>query len=260
SILDPHDCVDWIAGLLNAPQTDKATHWTIEEYRQKTIDNLSFNMPIGSFADRNRSRYVRESLAALKANCQMLGLANYTTPIRLHFLESKEMVAKKISAWADAQQPDIHLVANEESEPPLQRELMQIMAIQQWGLPAKSSAWMKEGLASYAANSSDGYTVDQIYRYMLEHNHLLPMNLLTSDFYNQSAIIGRHQSAYIVQYLLEQYGLAQFEQLWKAGFGQFEAIYSQSFEEVEKALHQAIRAELVQSPEIQWERFIKAGR
>jgi hypothetical protein len=38
-------------------------------------------------------------------------------------------------------------------------------------------------------------------------------------------MIAYHQSAYMVQYLLEKYGVEKFKQLWQNGYNDFKNIY-----------------------------------
>ena len=64
---------------------------------------------------------------------------------------------------------------------------------------------------------------------ILEKNKLIDINSLTSNFYGNSEMISYHQSGQIVRYLLENYSLEQFEELWKTGLDNFQIIYGKKF-------------------------------
>ena len=116
------------------------------------------------------------------------------------------------------------MLPNETQKPPIKHELMHLITMLKWGYPTPTSTWMNEGLGTYAENDCNGINVAQIYRYFLENDKLISIDLLSSDFYKQPEMVGYHQSGYIVEYLLENYSIEQFKKLWTNGFKNFEKI------------------------------------
>jgi hypothetical protein len=84
---------------------------------------------------------------------------------------------------------------------------------------------------------------------------LLPIDSLTNNFFGSPSIISYHQSAHIVEYLISNYGLDKFEELWKAGFNSFEDIYMISFSEMEKEINKKTIAKHPTVVSIDWETF-----
>ena len=152
----------------------------------------------------------------------------------------------------------VYVVASDDPNevgPPIKHELMHMMSMTSWGYPVNDSIWMNEGLAAFAENNCNGYTDAQVYRYLYQHDMLIPMEDLASGFHRQPEMIAYHQAAYIVQYLLEHYGVEKFRKLWNQGFASFEEIYFFSFRKVEMAMDKKVKRDYPRSPEINWKVF-----
>jgi hypothetical protein len=89
----------------------------------------------------------------------------------------------------------------------------------------------------------------------METDKLIDIDSLTSDFYAQSEMIGYHQSAYLVEYLLNNYNIEQLKQLWAKGFDSFESIYGISFSKAKTYLDRALLKKYPSAPDIDWETF-----
>jgi hypothetical protein len=124
-----------------------------------------------------------------------------------------------------------------------------------WGYPGQDSNWMNEGLAAYAENKCNGYTDEQIYRYLADKDMLVPMPALASSFYKQPEMIAYHQAAYIVQYLLSHYGVEKLKALWRQGFASFETVYGVPFAQVQSDLSNKARQDYPTAPAINWNTF-----
>jgi hypothetical protein len=116
---------------------------------------------------------------------------------------------------------------------------------------------MNEGLATYAENNCNGFNDEQIYRYLSEKNMLIPMTAITTSFYKQPEMVAYHQAAYIVQYLLNNYGVEKFKDLWTQGFAQFERIYGIRFQEVNTNIDRTAKQDYPDAPAIDWSSFQK---
>ena len=132
---------------------------------------------------------------------------------------------------------------------------MHLITMTTWGFPGQDSNWMNEGLAAYAENDCNGYTDEQVYRYLLEKNMLVDMTALTTSFYRQPEMIAYHQAAYIVQQLLSKYGIEKFKILWTQGFASFETVYGVAFEQFQNSLNKTVRQDVPNPPNIDWNGF-----
>jgi hypothetical protein len=245
----------------HAPIT-KEDEWTVEKQLVKSVENVSFTFPSKGYAYDNRDRFVNECLQAIKNNTALIKLPGYKDSISIQFLRSRQEMKKYTgmtpSGIALVQPKILYVVANgdpKEVKPPIKHELMHMISMTTWGFPGQDSNWMNEGLAAYAENNCNGYNDEQIYRYLAGHGMLIPMGALTTSFYRQPEMVAYHQAAYIVQYLLNRYGVENFKSLWIQGFASFEKIYGIPFEEAKKDMDKTANQHYPAPPTIDWNTF-----
>lgn len=235
--------------------------WTKDTQVLKKIKNVNFTFPANGFAFDKKEQYVKECFDAIKENSEMIDLAAFKDTIYIRFLRSREeseiYTGQKSSGSAWPHIKTLYVVANESQNPPIKHELMHLISMLQWGYENPTSNWVNEGLGTFAGNNCNGYNVAQIYRYLMETNKLIPIESLTSDFYNQPDMIGYHQSAYMVEYLLTNYSIEQLKKLWTEGFEKFEEIYGVPFSEIKTDLEKVVLEKYPTAPEIDWEEFNK---
>lgn len=242
-------------------QSNENDGWKKEGQVEKPIQNINFTFPDSGFAFENKKKLIEESFDAMKADSELIELNEFNDTIFIRFLSSREDMfpltgtTASGSAWPHIS--TLYVVSNENSKPPIKHELMHLIAMLEWDYPPSSTTWMNEGLGTFAENNCIEWNVAEIYRYLLEIDRLIKMDLLTSNFYNQPEMISYHQSAYIVEYLLTNYSIEKFEKLWKSGFEKFEQIYGLSFDKVQSDLEKELKKRYSSAPNIDFERFIE---
>ena len=233
--------------------------WKKDAQVLKAIEKINFTFPSNGLAFENKEQYVKECFDAIKTNSEIIELTRFNDTINIRFFSSREesgvYTGQKSSGSAWPHIKTLYVVANENQKPPIKHELMHLITMLKWGYPSPTSTWMNEGLGTYAENNCNNLNVAQIYRYFLENDKLIPIDLLTSDFYNQPEMLGYHQSAYIVEYLLENYTIDQFKRLWTNGFDDFESIYGVPYSVVKAALEKSVMEAYPIAPEINFEKF-----
>ncbi len=235
--------------------------WKKEGQVLKTIQNVNFNFPDSGFAFDNKDVFIDECFEAIQSNMQIIDLGEFTDTIQIRFLRSREdmniLTGMSATGIAHPHIKTLFVVADstEKVKPPIKHELMHLMAMLKWGYPHYTSTWINEGLATHAEDNCNGYSVSEIYRYFLDTGKLVPIDSLVTAFYQQPEMIGYHQSAYVVEYLLENYSIKQFKRLWTEGFDNFEFIYGLSFQEMKKKLEVDIIKIHPEVPTINWEVF-----
>ena len=70
-------------------------------------------------------------------------------------------------------------------------------------------------------------------------------------------MISYHQSGQIVSYLLENYGLEQFEELWKTGLDNFQLIYGENFLSIIDKMENELRNKYPIIPNLDFDLFLK---
>lgn len=228
----------------------------------KSIDNFTFVFPTKGYAFDNRDELAKECVENIKSNYELIELPGYGDTVSIRFLTSRQEMEKftglSVAGFVNAHTNTVFIVTNEDAnevKPPIKHELMHLVSMTTWGYPASSSIWMNEGLAAFAENNCNGYNDEQIYSYLLENGMLISIDSLTNDFYGQPEMVAYHQSAYIVQYLLDNYSTKQFKELWMNGFPAFEKIYSISFTQVQTEINKLIKQIHPVAPDIKWDSF-----
>jgi hypothetical protein len=225
----------------------------------KTVKNITFNFPTDGFAFDFRDSIITVCFTAIKHDLSIVQQKEYVDTINAQFVSSREEMKQNIgyspSGAAFPQMRTIWFVANKDLGPPIKHEFMHMITIGLWGQPPQESDWLKEGIAAYAENSCNGFTVEQIYAFFEKNNMLIPIDSLTAHFYMEPEMIAYHQSAYISQYLIETFGIHKFSLLWRSGFKGFEKIYGIYFQQIQLDIKKRLDQKYPVSPNIDWNSF-----
>jgi hypothetical protein len=262
-------CLPLLFGCANKNQENETIEqgngWKLEKQVTKKVDNFHFTFPSVGYAYDNRDLYVKECIDALKEDCAIIKLPNYNDPIKIRFLNSRKEMEEEVgmtaTGWTNMWTQEIHIVAVNEFKPPIKHEIMHMISMTTWGYPNDDLIWLNEGLATYSHVPSrydcNGYKVGQIYRYLLEKEMLISIDSLTNNFYGEDDMISYHQSAHIVEFLLTNYGIEKFKELWKKGFCFFEEIYAISFSQMEIEINKNTIEKYPTAVSIDWNVFKK---
>jgi|GEM_PF-619674 len=254
---------------IDTTQFNQTKDWQIETIVTKQINNLYFTFPSEGYAYENRDALVEKSLLAIKENCQLINDTSFTEFTRIRFVASKEEMLLHadyyVNALANIDTRSIHMKVTNENDneedniitPPIKHEMMHIVSMTEWGTPGAGNNWLNEGLATYSENNCSGYSVSEMYRYFLEEKMLAPLESLAYQFYQTQEMISYHQSAYVVEYLISNYGLPKFEALWKDGFLSMENIYGFTPSQLETTINKYVMEIHPKPPKIDWETLSK---
>lgn len=154
------------------------------------------------------------------------------------------------------------------SKIPLKHELMHLVTLSKWGIPEGSYSlqWLSEGLATYADPQADlgNYTIEERYRVFLENGILSDIDTLLDNFnlnirdntinHTRDNYLKIHihynQSAYIVQYMIENYGIEKVKQLWQKGMRDFDIIFDFTIEEMIMNIEKEIKYKYPNPPNV----------
>jgi len=234
--------------------------WITETKISKLIENVNFVFPESGYAFENKEYLIKQTFDAIENNKKILKKSEFNDTIYVRVMSSRDemFIYTGTRAYGNAYPywSTLNIVLNENAlNPPIKHEMMHLMAMLDWDYPKRNSTWINEGIATYSANNCNGYSVEQIYRFFMAEDKLIPIEDLVSNFYGNSEMVSYHQSGYIVQYLLEKYTIKQFKQLWTDGFEKFENIYGLSYQEIENNLKKAVVEKYPENPKIDWEKF-----
>jgi hypothetical protein len=240
-------------------QTNKISDWKTNCSVTKTIRNITFNFPSNGFAYDNRDSLINACLDAIKHDLSIIHQNEYRDTIVAQFLGSRkemfENVGNVASEDAFPQTGKIWFVADKDISPLITHEFMHMITFSLWGQPTQQSYWLKEGIATYAQNSCNGFAVEQIYAFFEKKNMLIAIDSLAGHFYAQPMMISYHQSAYIVQYLIETYGVRKFGLFYQSGIDSFKKIYGIQFKQILLEIKNKLDKKYPEAPDIDWNTF-----
>ena len=84
---------------------------------------------------------------------------------------------------------------------------------------------------------------------------LIAIDSLAGHFYAQPMMIAYHQSAYIVQYLIETYGVQKFGLLYQSGIDSFQKIYGIQFKQILLDIKNKLDKKYTVASDIDWNTF-----
>ena len=240
-------------------QPNKISDWKTNCTVTKTIRNITFNFPSSGFAYDNRDSIVNACFEIIDHDLSIIHQKEYTDTIVAQFLSSrKEMLENTGYPSSESGAPQngkIWFVADKDISPLTTHEFMHMITFSLWGQPPQQSYWLKEGIATYAQNNCNGFAVEQIYAFFEKKNMLIAIDSLAGHFYEQPMMIAYHESACIVQYLIETYGVQKFGLLYQSGIDGFEKIYGIQFKQVLLDIKNKLDKKYPEAPDIDWNTF-----
>ena len=252
-------CMLAVIAINCTAQPNKISDWKTNCGVTKTIRNITFNFPSNGFAYDNRDSIINACFDAIRHDLSIIHQNEYSDTIVVQFLGSRKEMLENTgypsSESAFPQGGKIWFVIDKDISPLTTHEFMHMITFSLWGQPTQQSYWLKEGLATYAQNSCNGFAVEQIYAYLEKKNMLIATDSLTTDFYAQPMMIVYHQTAYIVQYLIDNYGIQKFGLLYQSGIDSFAKIYGIQFKQILLDIKNQLDKKYPETPDINWNTF-----
>ncbi|MEZ7506533.1 peptidase MA family metallohydrolase [Flavobacterium sp. Arc2] len=225
----------------------------------KTIENITYffdsNVPI-----KERKSDIALSQKSIKEDLELINEKEYKKIIEIEFLASRKEMLKYSGYGAQGLavfERDIVFMIHKNKNSPIKHEMMHMISMDKWGDTAESSHWMNEGLATYAGGTCSKYSLEEIYKYFIQSKKLIPMNTIANDFYSANDMITYTQSAFLVKYLIDNYGFEKLSKLWVEGYNNFNKIYGFEFEEMQSKIESELKIKYPKNIEFDWEEFNK---
>jgi hypothetical protein len=233
-------------------QNDTARFHIIEK------GHISYMFVENSYAFSKKDSAIMLCENAIENNLAIIEEKVFNTDYRIQFINSDDEMEKYAGGrtYGGKVEPNnkiVYLRFTEKEIGPITHEIMHMVVVSAWNWPPKSSFWINEGLATFAANYCSGYNVEELYTYFLSQDMLFTMDSLTTNFYNNNDMIAYHQSAFIVQYLIKNYGIENLKKLWQVGFQDFDKIYGFSFSKLQSNIKVFLNNKYPIPPSIDWE-------
>ncbi|TRW22725.1 hypothetical protein FMM05_15825 [Flavobacterium zepuense] len=236
-----------------------AQGWSQNIRNVTTIDNITYYFP-ESISLTEREAYIKLCRDSVKENLELIREKDFEYKMDIEFLSSRDEMLKLTGMAAQGMAmyplPKFYSVLKLKNSP-VKHEMMHMIAMQKWGHNAEP--WLNEGLATYAGGTCSPYSLEQIYRYYMQSGKLIPAADLANNFWSggYNDMITYTQSAYLVSYLMETYGMEKFKHLWIGGYAKFREIYGFDFKVVEDSIATRLKKKYPEGVAFDWDTFNK---
>lgn len=234
-------------------------NWTKIVTETKTVNNITYYFSSEVEIPR-RNLAIEECQKAIEENLKLIEETEFNTKMDIEFLKSrKEMLKYGGMAAQGLAYPDrdVFFTLLKDKGSPIKHEMMHMITMYKWGTPPYSNTWMNEGLATYSDVTCLNYSLEEIYKYFIQSNKLISMDKLSEDFYENPDMIAYTQSAFICKFLINNYGISKFKELWKSGYEKLNEIYGFDSKTLENTLKDYINKKYPKDINFDWEEFNK---
>ncbi|WP_338792583.1 hypothetical protein [Bernardetia sp. MNP-M8] len=242
----------------NKKDTDKE-EWSKVIIETKTINSITYYFS-SDVSIKRRNLAIEECQKSIEENLKLIGENEFNNKMDIEFLKSKKEMLKYggIAAQGLAYpNRDVFFTLLKDTGSPIKHEMMHMITMYKWGTPSTSLTWMNEGLATYSDITCFKYSLEEIYKYFIQSNKLINLDNLSEDFYGNPDIIAYTQSAFICKFLIDNYGISKFKELWKSEYGKLNEIYGFDSQTLEQILKEYINKKYPTNINFDWEAFNK---
>ena len=255
-------CLLLILSFYSCIAQKKATNnenWNKIVTESKTINNITYIFPSEVEIPR-RELAIEECQKSIEENLKLIEETEFNNKMDIEFLKSKKEMLKYGGMAAQGlayPDRDVFFTLLKDKGSPIKHEMMHMITMYKWGTPPYSTTWMNEGLATYSGGTCSKYSLEEIYKYYIQSNKLISMDKLSEDFYENPDMIAYTQSAYICKFLIDNYGISKFKELWKSGYEKLNEIYGIDSQTLENTLKDYINKKYPKDIDFDWEEFNK---
>ncbi len=246
--------------FLHSCKETAKNEWTKITAETKTVNNITYYFPSETDTPKRNSA-IEECQKSIEANLKLIEETEFSNKMDIEFVRSRKEMLKYTGMAAQGMAfPDrdvLFVLLKDTGLSPIKHEMMHMITMYKWGTPPASSTWMNEGLATYAGGTCFEYSLEEIYKYFVQSDKLISMDKLSQDFYENPDVVAYTQSAFISKYLIENYGISKFKELWKNGYEKLNEIYGFSSQILEQTLRDYINRKYPKDINFDWEKFNK---
>lgn len=258
-------------------------YWNDKIVMMRKIDNnIEYIVPCTKYLNI-RDRIIDKTKQYITDNLTLVNEHEFTEPIRVIVMENRDELENILGVRmgglfrfegdidymhsSTERQNTVYAIYDEnKNHNTLKHELMHAVTMLKWGKLEKGNQldWLIEGIATFADSSTyncDGLTLEERYIFLLHEGEILESEDLKTypDILDRVKVrIAYNQSAYIVEYLLRNYGAEKIRLLWSSGMDNFEEIYKVSFEKIILEIASSLYTKSPkQNTTFTWEKFNK---
>lgn len=175
----------------------------------------------GSYAARHQDSLLNRLPFALQHARALLQTSAPAGPIDVFFVETRDdmaqLVGGRATGFAHQSARAVFLVTNPSWRAFERHEVMHVVAWHAWGPPAPNSDWLQEGLAQAADGRCGNHTNEEVLRGLTHQYGWVSLEDMLVNFRRQPDLRAYLQAAAFTRYLLDNFGPAMLERLWRDG-------------------------------------------
>ena len=202
------------------------------------------------------ARVSQEIDRAVKHGLAILGATRYDRPLDAFLVEGREdlraLTGTPVGSTADPLGSTVVLAKFGSLETVVHHEVMHVLSVNVWGEPPEPAAWLREGLATYAAGRCAAYSLHQLSANMDRSGELLPLETLITDFYKHSDLVTYLESGSVIQYLYDTRGRDFLRKAWQQGLARALTEAGSSIAAFERAWLTHLRTTPLQPEIVDW--------
>lgn len=249
-----------------------AEQWTFVEYPDmekvaKWDENIRYIFT-PSVDIKERNEVIKKTKEYINDNLKIIGESELKDSIEIIFVDDKkemyEYTALHVSGTVFVSEKNLVFCVYGDRMP-LKHELMHVISMLKW--EPHNITWLSEGLATYSDPDFEcnDYSLEERYVAFLQKDKLVPMDtlmsnfhqdiLLAKDFDNNKNRIRYNQSAYLVQYMIDNYSIGKVKELWKGGMDKFEKIFGLKIEDMLIRIENKLNEKYPHPIDFDWDKF-----
>lgn len=234
-------------------------NWKQETINYLKVDSITYYFP-SNINLEDRIKAIDDCKNAITENLSLINESEYTKAIDVVFVNTRKEILRftgqKSRGVAYYFRNAVFSLTNQ-NNPPMKHEMMHMISVDKWGVPANSSLWIYEGIATYSGGYCSDYSLEQVYQYYIESDKVISLDSLAYNFREYNDVISYTESAFYIKYLIDDFGLVKLEELWLEGIKSFNKIYGFSVIDFEERLKNEFRNKYPDQMEFNWEEFEK---
>lgn len=233
--------------------------WKQQTINYVKVDSITYYFP-SNISIEDRVKIIDDCKKDIKANLMILNEKEYNKAIDVVFVNTR----KEILRYTGQQGRGVAYYfrnavfsLTNQNDSPIKHEMMHMMSAELWGIPANSSLWIYEGIATLSGGYCSNYTLDEVYQYYLQSGKVIGIDSLAHNFRNYNDVITYTESAFLTKYLMDNYGYDKLKKLWAKGLESFKEIYGFSVNGLEEKLVSEFKIKYPKKIAFDWEEFNK---
>jgi len=217
-------------------------------WMEERVGRLRILVQAGGDAESHAPALRESAVAAFDSAFALLEATPPDVPFWILYIDSRaemrQLAGWPAGGWADGVARTAANTVTDDGRSPDRHEVMHVAAAVAWGIPAAPWEWINEGLATYAPGECAGAGIHSLASALAESGSADPLHRLIHEFRQLDEVSAYLQSASVVGYIREVFGIEALRSIWQHGPVVLPVVTGMSLDELERGW----RAFLSQTP------------